>query len=423
MAKSALVIFLSLFFAVATASAAPAKDAEKAQDENAATSKTGKAAKSGTAKSLKAQARAKHSADKKSAASKSGRQKNVKGAIASAPDARELVAASRKSGRQNRLASLEEREGLVKKVVYVRGHRKVAFERAAFALPAVVAPPVLSAGEMAGLNLTRDPLELKSNVALVLDQSTGQVLFDKNSQVALPIASLTKLMTSMVVVEAKQDMNEVLTVTDEDIDREKHSSSRLRIGSQLSRTDMLHIALMSSENRAASALGRNYPGGLPAFVEAMNAKAKSLGMTGAHYVDSTGLSHLNVASARDLAKLVVAAYQQPIIRQYSTDPQYQVEPGGRPLEYHNSNHLVENPGWQIGLQKTGYITEAGRCLVMQTIVEGRPVVMVFLDSRGKYSRQGDADRMKKWLVENAAPTPTPTPTPTLTGTRIAAGQS
>lgn len=415
MAKSALVIFLSLFFAVATASAAPAKDAEKAQDENAATSKTGKAAKSGTAKSLKAHA--KHSADKKSAAGKSGRQKNVKGAIASAPDARELVAASRKSGRQNRLASLEQREGLVKKVVYVRGHRKVAFERAAFALPAVVAPPVLSAGEMAGLNLTHDPLELKSNVALVLDQSTGQVLFDKNSQVALPIASLTKLMTSMVVVEAKQDMNEVLTVTDDDIDREKHSTSRLRIGSQLSRTDMLHIALMSSENRAASALGRNYPGGLPAFVEAMNAKAKSLGMTGAHYVDSTGLSPLNVASARDLAKLVVAAYQQPLIRQYSTDQKYQVEPGGRPLEYHSSNHLVENPGWQIGLQKTGYITEAGRCMVMQTIVEGRPVVMVFLDSRGKYSRQGDADRMKKWLVENAAPTPT------LTGTRIAAGQS
>ena len=404
MAKPALIIFLSLFFAVATASA---NDAQK--DEQAAPSKT---AKSHTAKSRKA-----HISARQSVAGKSGQQKHVKGAIASAPGKRELVGANRKTTHQNRLASLEQREDLVKKVVYVRGRRKVRFERAADAIPAVVAAPVLSAGEIAGLNLTHDPLDLKSNVALVLDQHSGQVLFDKNSQVALPIASLTKLMTSMVVVEAKQDMNEVLTVTDDDIDREKHSSSRLRVGSQLSRTDMLHIALMSSENRAASALGRNYPGGLPAFVTAMNAKAKSLGMTGAHYVDSTGLSHLNVASARDLAKLVIAAYQQPLIRQYSTDPKYMVEPGGAPLQYHNSNHLVENPGWQIGLQKTGYITEAGRCLVMQTTVDSRPVVMVFLDSRGKYSRQGDADRMKKWLSENSSPTPV------LTGTRIADGQS
>ena len=266
-------------------------------------------------------------------------------------------------------------------------------------------------------NLTHDPLELKSNVAVVIDQTTGQVLFDKNSQVSLPIASLTKLMMSMIVVEARQDMNEIITVTDDDIDREKHSSSRLRIGSQLSRTDMLHIALMSSENRAASALGRNYPGGLPAFVVAMNAKAKQLGMTGAHYVDSTGLSHLNVASARDLAKLVIAAYQHPIIRQYSTDSKYLVEPGGRPLQYNTSNHLVENPGWQIGLQKTGYINEAGRCMVMQTNIEGRSMVMVFLDGRGKYSRQGDADRIKKWLAENNSPLPT------LTGSKIASGQS
>ncbi|KAF3996426.1 D-alanyl-D-alanine endopeptidase [Glaciimonas immobilis] len=401
MAKTALVIILSLFFVVATASAAPGEDTNKAHAGKATTSKTVKS---------------KTGAGKKTVAVRSRHAKNTKGAIASAPGKRERVV-GKKSSRQNNLASLEQREGVVRKVVYVHGRRKVVFQRTAYVAPAVIVPAVLSAGEIAGLNLTRDPLELKSNVALVLDQTTGQVLFDKNSQVSLPIASLTKLMTSMVVVEAHQDMNEVLSVTDDDIDREKHSSSRLRVGSQLSRTDMLHIALMSSENRAASALGRNYPGGLPAFVVAMNAKAKSLGMTGAHYVDSTGLSHLNVASARDLAKLVIAAYQHPIIRQYSTDSKYLVEPGGRPLQYNTSNHLVENPGWQIGLQKTGYINEAGRCMVMQTNVDGRGVVMVFLDSRGKYSRQGDADRMKKWLAENTSVLPTNT------GAKIASGQS
>ncbi|MBC7489974.1 MAG: D-alanyl-D-alanine endopeptidase [Glaciimonas sp.] len=404
MEKAALVTLLSLFFSFATASAAPDNDAIKAQT-------------SVTAKKSKAKA----APGKIPVVSKMRHKKNIKGAIASTPNKREGVAVNRKyskkSSRQNNLALLEQREDLVKKTVYVKGHLKVIYQRVASTAPAVILPAVLTAGEIAGLNLTHDPLDLKSNVALVMDQSTGQVLFDKNSQVALPIASLTKLMTSMIVVEAHQDMNEVLTVTDEDIDREKHSSSRLRIGSQLSRTDMLHIALMSSENRAASALGRNYPGGLPAFVNAMNTKAKLLGMNGAHYVDSTGLSHLNVASARDLAKLVIAAYQHPIIRQYSTDSKYLVEPGGAPLQYNTSNHLVENPIWQIGLQKTGYINEAGRCMVMQTTLEGRPVVIVFLDGRGKYSRQEDADRIKKWLAENNSPLPA------LTGSKIAAGQN
>jgi D-alanyl-D-alanine carboxypeptidase len=175
-------------------------------------------------------------------------------------------------------------------------------------------------------------------------------------------------------------MNEMLTVTEDDVDREKFSSSRLRVGSQLTRDDMLHIALMSSENRAASALGRNYPGGVSAFVAAMNAKAKALGMHDTHYHDPTGLSKENVASARDLAKLVVAAYQYPLIRQYSTDTKYMVEPSGRSMQYASSNRLVSNKDWDIGLQKTGYINEAGHCLVMQTRIDGRPVVMVFLDS-------------------------------------------
>ncbi|AMP13816.1 D-alanyl-D-alanine endopeptidase [Collimonas pratensis] len=387
MGKSALIVFLSLFLVLAIAPAAPAS----AQTKHTTAKKSAK----------------------KTATAKASASSSHKKAVAKAGSRKHTVIAAR--GRSSTVASLNKNEKLVKKVVMVHGRRKVTYQRIAFAPVVPALPPVLSAGEQAGLNLTRDPLELKSSVALVLDQNSSEVLLDKNSQIALPIASLTKLMTSMVVVESKQDMNEVLAVTDDDIDREKHSSSRLRVGSQLTRSDMLHIALMSSENRAASALGRNYPGGLPAFVVAMNAKAKALGMTETHYVDSTGLSHLNVASARDLSRLVMAAYQHPIIRQYSTDTKYVVEPGGRPLQYSTSNHLVENPEWQIGLQKTGYINEAGRCMVMQTTIDGRQIVMVFLDSRGKYSRQADADRVRKWLADSHPAT--------LTRVKIADGQS
>jgi serine-type D-Ala-D-Ala endopeptidase (penicillin-binding protein 7) len=287
---------------------------------------------------------------------------------------------------------------MVKKVVHVHGRRKVVYQRIS-AAPVAFAPPAISSvGDQAGLNLTRDPLALKSNVALVMDQLNSEVLFEKNSKVALPIASITKLMTGLIVVEAQQNMDELLEVTTDDIDKEKNSSSRLRIGAQLTRANMLHIALMSSENRAASALGRNYPGGLPAFVAAMNAKAKALGMSDTHYVDSNGLSSRNVASARDLAKLVVAAYTHPILREYSTDTKYVVDTGGHMLQYANTNHLVANPEWEIGLQKTGYISEAGRCLVMQAKIAGRAVVMVFLDSKGKQSRLADAGRIRKWLA-------------------------
>ncbi|MFC5475361.1 D-alanyl-D-alanine endopeptidase [Paraherbaspirillum soli] len=384
MGKSALAAFLSLFLALAIAPVSSGF----AQTQQEPVEKSAKKATATT------------SPHKKTAANAAGKKRH---------------AASSHARKQRNVASLDKNEKLVRKVVMVHGRRKVVYQRVALAPVVPAVPPVMSAGELAGLNLTRDPLALRSSVALVLDQNSSEVLLDKNSQVALPIASLTKLMTSLVVVEAKQDMSEVLSVTDEDIDREKHSSSRLRVGSELTRADMLHIALMSSENRAASTLGRHYPGGLPAFVEAMNAKAKALGMTDTHYVDSTGLSHLNVASARDLSKLVLAAYQHPVIRQYSTDPKYLVEPGGRPLQYSNSNHLVDNPGWQIGLQKTGYINEAGRCLVMQTTIEGRQIVMVLLDSRGKNSRQADADRVRKWLADSHAPT--------LTKVKLADGQS
>lgn len=288
---------------------------------------------------------------------------------------------------------------LVKKVVVVNGRRKLVYKRVA-ASPAAVVPAAPSAGDMAGLNRTRDPLDLKSNVALVLDQATGRALLEKNPDVPLPIASITKLMTGLVVLEARQDMHEVLEVTTDDIDREKNTTSRLRIGSRLKRADLMHIALMSSENRAASALGRNYPGGTPAFVAAMNAKARALGMTSTHYADASGLSSRNVASASDLAKLVVAASRQPLLRQYSTDTQHVVDTGGHILQYANTNQLVKNPEWDITLQKTGYIAEAGRCLVMQAKVGGRPVVMVFLDSKGKLSRLGDASRVRKWLASH-----------------------
>lgn len=238
---------------------------------------------------------------------------------------------------------------------------------------------------------------------LVWDPSTSSVLFEKNANAVQPIASISKLMTAMVVVEARQDMDEVLEVTADDIDQIKRTSSRLRVGSRLTRADMLHIALMSSENRAASALGRNYPGGLKAFVAAMNAKATELGMNDTHYVEPTGLSSENVSSARDLARLVMAAQKYPIIREYSTNREYEVQPGGPSLQYRNSNHLVANPGWDIVLQKTGYISEAGRCLVMQTMIRGRAIVMVFLDAKGKHGRAADAGRVRRWLESFRVP--------------------
>lgn len=291
---------------------------------------------------------------------------------------------------------------VTRRTIMVRGKRKVVYERATVA-PVYYAPPRLSMGDRAGLNRTRDPLDLASSVALVLDQNSSEVLFEKNSSVALPIASITKLMTGVVVVEANLDMNEVLTVTEDDVDHEKGTGSRLRVGSQLPRSTLLHIALMSSENRAAAALGRNYPGGVAGFVEAMNAKARELGMRDTRYVDSSGLSSKNVASARDLAKLVAFAFGQPLLRQYSTDPTSMVTAGGKVLSYRNTNYLVASPDWDIGLQKTGFINEAGRCLVMQATIQGRAVIMVFLDSKGKQSRTADAGRVKRWLEAAARP--------------------
>jgi D-alanyl-D-alanine endopeptidase (penicillin-binding protein 7) len=280
------------------------------------------------------------------------------------------------------------------RLVQRNGKRHVIQSNSRHVAPAIIA---MTAGDRAGLNQTRDPLALASSVAFVVDQASSQILFEKNANVALPIASITKLMTGLIVVESGLNLDEMLTVTDADIDRHKFTSSRLRVGATMTRRDLLHIALMSSENRAAAALGRNYPGGIGAFVAAMNAKAQQLGMTETHYVDSSGLSSENVASARDLARLAGVAYGEPLLRQFSTDPKYVVDDGRRAMHYGNTNYLVASPDWNIGLQKTGFINEAGRCLVMQAVIQGRNVIMVFLDSKGKQSRTADAGRMRRWL--------------------------
>ena len=257
-----------------------------------------------------------------------------------------------------------------------------------------------SFGQLAGLHSTLDQLDLKSSVALVIDQDTREVLLSKNDLAVLPIASLTKLMTGLIVSEGKLPPEEMIEITQDDVDTEKGSSSRLRVGTSLSRGELLHLALMSSENRAAHALGRTYPGGMATFVGLMNAKARVLGMKDTSYVEPTGLSSRNQSSAHDLASLVSAAYNDPKLRELSTSPGHQVAVGNRTLSFNNTNRLVKNQNWDIGLQKTGYISEAGQCLVMQAKIAGRKLIMVFLDSAGKLSRIGDAERVRKWVESN-----------------------
>jgi serine-type D-Ala-D-Ala endopeptidase (penicillin-binding protein 7) len=259
-----------------------------------------------------------------------------------------------------------------------------------------------SLGQRQGLRGTDDPLELKSSAALVMDQETDEVLLSKNAEAVLPIASITKLMTSIVVLDAGQSMDETLKVSKVALDTPKNNRSRLKVGAELSRGELMHLALMSSENRAAYSVGANYPGGLSALVEAMNHKARELGMSDSHFVEPTGLSSDNRSSAHDLALLVKAAYQHSALREYSTAPDAAVSVGRRLVQFRNTNSLVRSPSWEIGLQKTGYISEAGRCLVMQAQLAGRKLIMVLLDSTGRYSRIGDAERIRRWLDSQPA---------------------
>jgi D-alanyl-D-alanine endopeptidase (penicillin-binding protein 7) len=246
-----------------------------------------------------------------------------------------------------------------------------------------------------------DEVFLRSAVVLVQDASTGETLLAKNHSAVLPIASITKLMTAVVMLDAGLNMEQRVAISDEDYDFVKGTGSRLRPGVVLTRKELLLLALMSSENRAAHSLGRTYPGGTDAFVRAMNAKAAKLGMTDSRFVDPTGLSPQNVSSARDLARLVGAAHRYQLIRQYSTQESATVQALGRDLGYRNTNGLVRSAQWDIGLSKTGYISEAGRCLVMRVKMASREVTVVLLDSWGKFSRVGDANRIKKWLETQA----------------------
>jgi D-alanyl-D-alanine endopeptidase (penicillin-binding protein 7) len=244
--------------------------------------------------------------------------------------------------------------------------------------------------------------EIRSHSFYVIDTAGGQVLAARNEGVAAPIASITKLMTALVVLEAGQPMKESILITREDVRGTPGSGSRLHAGARVSRADLLHLALMSSENRAAHALCRRYPGGMQACVRAMNARAKALGMKSARFVEPTGLSAANVASPKDLAVLVRAAAANPTIRAYSTDPDHTALVSGRAVEFRNTNLLVDKDNWNVTVQKTGYIAEAGRCLVMEAVIEGRDVVIVLLNSWGRLTRIGDANRIRTWMESTRA---------------------
>ena len=266
---------------------------------------------------------------------------------------------------------------------------------------AKIAPAVPTVGMLHGLHHTQDPLELKSSVALVVDLNNNTRLFEKNAQAVLPIASLTKLMTALVVLDSLQTMEDFVAIEEEDTQLDKYSRSRLTVGTTLTRKQALHLALMSSENRAANALSRFYPGGKTAFVKAMNLRAKSLGMNDTFYTEATGLSNRNVSSANDLVLLLRAALNYPTLQALSTSREESITLGnGRVIEFHNTNRLTANAEWDIRLQKTGFISEAGQCLIMVTRIDGRDIAMVFLDSQGKLSRLGDAQRVRDALQQN-----------------------
>lgn len=320
---------------------------------------------------------------------------------------RDLVAKTAK-GKSSRLSRAQESKAQrlarsaspAKKRVMAKGGKGrsvVASSRNKSSFVRVAMTPRISKGQRLGLRNSDDALDLNSSVALVVDQLTGEVLFSKNDSAVLPIASLTKLMTGLVLADANLPMDEMITITRDDVDTVKNSRSRLAVGTTASRGELMHLALMSSENRAAHALGRTYPGGLTHFIRLMNAKARDLGMNDTRYVDPTGLMSQNQSSARDLATLVSAAYERPILRDLSTSPSHELDLGNRTLQYNNSNRLIRNPEWDIGLQKTGYISEAGRCLVMQANVSGRQLIMVFLDASGRSSRAQDAERVRHWV--------------------------
>ncbi len=243
--------------------------------------------------------------------------------------------------------------------------------------------------------------KLRSASALIVDQRSGRILYQKNARDVLPIASITKLMTAMVVLDSKPNMAEMLTITEADVDTLRHSHSRLSVGTRLSRKELLRLTLMSSENRAASALSRSFPGGKPAFVKAMNRKAKAMALQFTHFRDPTGLYAQNVSSALELARMVAAAARYPAIRQYTTTVSHLQTVGSQQLNYKNTNLLIRNSDWRISLSKTGFINEAGRCLVMLAWLKDRPTIIVLLDAQGQLTPVGDSNRIRDWLEQTA----------------------
>lgn len=351
----------------AKSSACKAQQAKKAPAPKAS---SGKSASGKQAASSAKKAPPKSSSGKKAAAPKGGKQVAAKGTPP------KKGAAAGKNGKPNKPS---------------RAQRAAA----AAALGSAAMPPPAT-------SVRAEAAALRSSTAYVQDLETSTVIFAKNENVVRPIASISKLMTAVVVVDANLPMDEMLEITDEDVDGLKHTTSRLRVGTKLSRGDMLHLALMSSENRAANALGRHYPGGLPAFVAAMNAKAQALGMTSTRFIEPTGLSSDNVSSPHDLARLLRAASQRPLIHRYSTDTEYEVEVNNRTQTFRNTNLLVRKPDWDIKVSKTGYINEAGECLVMLARINGRDLAIVLLDSQGKLSRIGDAVRIRRIVQSEVA---------------------
>ncbi|KCV58803.1 class A beta-lactamase [Bordetella bronchiseptica 7E71] len=325
----------------------------------------------------------------KSAACKSQQAKkaSAKKAPAKTTSSKKSASTAKKKSASSKKTASAKKSSTRKSTIRARTRTARASAAATAAMPPAAASPAAEAAA------------LRSSTAYVQDLETSTVLFAKNENVVRPIASISKLMTALVVVDANLPMDEMIEITDDDVDTLKHTTSRLRVGTVLSRGDMLHLALMSSENRAAHALGRNYPGGMPAFVAAMNAKARSLGMLNTRFVEPTGLSSENVSSPRDLARMLRAASQRPLIHRYSTDTEYEVEINNRTQTFRNTNLLVRKPDWDIKVSKTGFINEAGECLVMLARINGRDMAIVLLDSQGKLSRIGDAVRIRR-IVQN-----------------------
>ena len=385
----ALVAALAALFALQSGVATAATNTSRTSGKTAAVAK--KAAAKPAAKPVaKPKAVAAKAANKSVAAKKAAAKSATKGKVASKAQPTKKAAA--KVNVKTRTASARGKAAPM----------RVTLRKAAPAALAVAPASLLAdeADEALALDASGMPV-LGSSAFYVINQNTGEVLLERNAAAVLPIASITKLMTAMVVLESGQRLSEPLEITEGDIDRLKGTGSRLSLGATLTREDMLHLALMSSENRAASALARNYPGGEAAFVEAMNVKARLLGLWNTRFHDSTGLNPGNVSSPRDLAKLVAASASFPLIREFSTSHERYVDINGRMLRFGNTNSLVRSPEWAISVSKTGYISEAGRCLVMQTWLRQQPVVMVLMDSYGRYTRTADAKRVRKWLEQTA----------------------